>query len=215
MSETLEKLKKAILEYSTEEAASLAAKAIQEGIDPLKTADAATEAIKQIGNAYGRGELWLPDLIGGANAMKAAMPVIEAEFEKRQIERKPVGTIVIGTVYGDIHDIGKTMVATLARAEGFDVIDLGVNVTGETFMEAVRKHKPEILAMSALLTTTAAEQEKSVKMLKDEKLREKVKVVIGGGAITQEFADKIGADGYEATAPKAIGLFEKLVGRGG
>jgi len=212
MSETLEKLKKAILECNTEEAANFAAKAVQEDIDPLKLADATTEAIREIGNAYGREELWLPDLIGGANAAEAAMSVIETELEKRRIERKPLATIVIGTVYGDIHDIGKTMVAALARAEGFEVIDLGVNVKGETFMEAIRKHEPEILAMSALLTTTAAEQAKCIKILKGEGLREKVKVVVGGGAITTDFAESIGADGYESTAPKAAALFKRLVG---
>ena len=123
-----------------------------------------------------------------------------------------LGTIVIGTVYGDIHSIGKTLVATLSAAAGFKVVDLGINITAEEFMAAIREHNPNILAMSTLLTTTAPEQAKIIKSLKEEGLREKVKVVVGGGGITHDFAEKIGADGYEPTAPMAVELFKKIVG---
>ena len=215
MTETLDKLTRAILEYDVEGATSFAAKAIEEGVDPLKTADVVIEAIKQVGDGYSRGELWLPDLVGAASAMKGAMSIINEEFKRTGTKRQSPGIIVIGTVFGDIHNIGKDMVATLAQAEGFEIIDLGINVKGEEFLEAVREYKPEILAMSSLLTTTAPEQEKVIKRLKDEGIRENVKVVIGGGAITANFAESIGADGYEPTAPMAVGLFNKLVGKGG
>lgn len=215
MSKTLDELKKAILEYDVEGATSFAGKAIEEGVDPLKTADVVIGAIKQVGDGYGRGELWLPDLVGAASAMTSAMSIINEEFEKRGMKMQTLGTIVIGTVYGDIHSIGKDMVAVLAQSEGFEVIDLGINVKGEKFMEAIRKHKPQILAMSALLTITAPEQGKIIKMLEDEGIRENVKVVVGGGAITAKFAEQIGADGYEPIAPTAVDLFRKLVGKGG
>ena len=121
--------------------------------------------------------------------------------------------MVIGTVYGDIHSIGKTMVATLLQAEGFTVHDVGINVTAEQFVEAVRAHKPDVLAMSALMTMTSPEQRKVIENLKEQGLRDSVKIMVGGGAITQEFADTIGADGYDPTAPGAAKLARTLVGK--
>ena len=165
-----------------------------------------TEAIKQVDDGFGRGELWLPDLIGAADAMSSATPIIEEEIKRIGGRRESLGTVVIGTVYGNIHTIGKTMVATLLTAEGFVVNDLGVNVTAEEFMEGVKKYKPDILAMSAFLTTTAPEQKKVIKPLKKEGLRNKVKTMVGGEAITQEFADSLEADGYDPTAPEAVEL---------
>ena len=211
MSEVLENLKKAVVEYDNAGAASWARKAIDEGIDPVKALDALTEAIRQIGEGYGRGELWLPELVGAASAMTSAMPVIEEEIKQRGAKRESLGIIVIGTVYGDIHNIGKDMVSTLAVAEGFEVIDLGINTPAEKFVEAVKEHNADILAMSSLLTTTAPEQRKVLKALKEANLREKLKVAVGGGAITKEFAQEIEADGYRPTAPGAITLFKELM----
>ncbi len=211
--ETLENLRKAVLEYDSTRAASLARKATEKGIDPLSTLDAMTEAVRQVGDGFGRGELWLPDLVGAADAMQAAMPIVEDEIEKRGRKRQTLGTVVVGTVYGDIHNIGKTMVSTLLMAEGFTVHDLGVNIKAEDFVEAIRKHKANMLAMSALMTMTAPEQKKVIDTLKKENLRDKVKVMVGGGAITQGFADSIGADGYDPTAPGAAKLGRKLVGK--
>ncbi len=209
--EILENLKRAVIEYDTEGAASWAKKAVEEGVAPLKALDALTEGIQQIGDAYGRGELWLPDLVGAASAMTTATPILEEEIRRKGMKRQVLGTIVIGTVYGDLHSIGKTIVATLSAAEGFEVIDLGTSVTAEEFMEAIREHKPDILAMSALLTTTAPQQAKVIKSLQEEGFRDKVKVVVGGGAITHDFAKRIGADGYEPTAPMAVELFKTIV----
>jgi methylmalonyl-CoA mutase cobalamin-binding domain/chain len=118
---------------------------------------------------------------------------------------------VIGTVYGDIHDIGKNMVATFLLAEGFKVYDLGVDVNAEEFIKAIKKYNADILAMSALMTTTASEQKKVIEMLKKENLREKVKVIVGGAAITEEFAREIGADGYAPTAIQAAKLAKNLL----
>ena len=210
--EVLESLKKAILEYNSEAAVSFAGQAIQGKIDPAKAIDAMTEAIRQVGEGFGKGELFLPDLVGAADAMTAATPLLEEEIKRRGTERKSLGTIVIGTVYGDIHTIGKTMVSTMLTAEGFTVHDAGINVTAEQFIEGIKKHGADILAMSALLTTTAQEQRKVIEVLKKEGLRDKVKIMVGGGAITQEFASSIGADGYDPTAPGAARLARELIG---
>ncbi len=211
--EVLEDLKKAILGYDREAAANLARKAVQEKIDPLKVLDAMTLAIRQVGDGFGKGELWLPELVGAAAAMEAATPIIEEEINRVGARRDSLGTVVIGTVYGDIHTIGKTMVATLLTADGFVVNDLGINVSAEGFVTGIKRYHADILAMSALMTTTAPEQRKVIEILKSEGLRDEVKIMIGGGAITQEFANSIGADGYDPTAPGAVKLARRLAGR--
>lgn len=211
-SEILNRLQKAILDYDETEAASCARKIVEEQINPVEALNAMTIAIRQVGDGFGKGELFLPDLIGAADAMSAATPILKEEISRSGATRESLGTVVIGTVYGDIHTIGKTMVATLLMAEGFHVEDLGINVTAEGFIEGVKKHNADILAMSALLTTTAPEQRKVIDSLKKEGLRDKVKVMVGGGAITQEFADNIEADGYDPTAPGSVKLARKLIG---
>jgi len=211
--ETIQNLKKAVEEYDVEAAAAWAKKVVEEKEDPLKAMDALTETIRQIGDRFGRHELWLPDLVGAADAMQAAMPILEEELRRMGGERKALGTVVAGTVFGDIHNIGKAMVCTLLTAGGFNVYDLGVNVKAEEFLAAIKEHNPDILAMSALLTMTAPEQRKVVETLSKEGIRDKVKIMVGGGAITQEFADSIGADGYDPTAPGAVGLAKKLLGK--
>jgi methanogenic corrinoid protein MtbC1 len=208
-----EDLKKAIKEYDTEAAASLAKKAIGEKIEPLKLLDAMTVAIREVGDGFGRGELWLPDLVGAADAMSAATPIIEEEIKRIGAKRESLGTIVVGTVFGDIHSIGKTMICTLLTAEGFKVHDLGINIKAEQFLEAIKKYNADILAMSALMTMTAPEQRKVIKFLENENLREKVKIMVGGGAITEEFSKNIGADGYDPTAPGAVKLARQLIGK--
>ena len=210
--EVLDNLKKAIIEYDSQGAASWAKIVVKEGIDPTMALDAMTVAIRQIGDGFSRGELWLPDLVGAADAMSAATPIIEEEIKRVGAKRESLGTVVIGTVYGDIHTIGKTMVATLLQAGGFIVNDLGINVTTEGFLEGINKYKADILAMSSLMTTTASEQRKVIEILKKEGIRDRVRVMVGGGAITQEFADSIGADGYDPTAPGAVKLARRLIG---
>lgn len=206
-------LRKAIFEYNAELARKSAIQAIEKEIDPVEAMNVMTIAIREIGEAFGRGDLWLPDLVGASDAMQAATPILEEEMKKRGSHRETLGTVVAGTVFGDIHSIGKTMVTTLLTAAGFNVEDLGVNVKAEVFIEAIKKHSADLLAMSALMTTTMTEQEKVIESLKKEGIREKVKVMVGGAAVTEEFAKDIGADGYDPTAPGAVELAKKLLGK--
>lgn len=211
--EILENLRRAVKEYDLKGAASLAKKAMEDKVDPIKALDALTEAIREVGDGFGKGELFLPELISAAEALQSATPIIEEEIKKTGAKRESLGRVVAGTVFGDIHNIGKTMVCTLLTADGFEVIDLGIDVEAGRFVEAVKKHKPDILAMSALLTMTASEQQKVVEALKKEGIRDKVKVIVGGGAISEEFAKTIGADGYDATAPGGVKLARSLIGK--
>jgi len=213
--EVLENLRKAVFEYNNSLALESAQKSVELSINPLEALDAMTVAIREIGDAFGRGDLWLPDLVGASDAMQSAVPILEKEIKKRGESRESLGVIVAGTVFGDIHSIGKTMVATLLTAAGFEVYDLGVNINAKGFVEAIKKYKANLLVMSALMTTTCVEQEKVVQALQSEGLREKVKVMVGGAAVTEEFAETIGADGYDPTAPGAVELAKTLVGREG
>jgi len=207
----LEELKNVVLNFDVDNARSVAQKAVEQGIDPLQAAKALTEAIRIVGDKFGSGELFLPDLVCASEVLKKAFPVINEQIEKKGARQQSLGKVVIGTVFGDIHSIGKGMVATLLYAAGFEVIDLGVNVTSETFLESVKKEKPHMLAMSALLTTTANEQKNVIEGLKKAGLRDKVKVIVGGSPINQEFADSIGADGYGATAPEGVKVAKRLL----
>jgi len=209
--EVLDNFRRAIYEYNNELAVESAKKAVEIGIDPLEALDIMTVAIREIGDAFGRGELWLPDLVGASDAMQSAVPVLEEEIKKRGENRESLGIVVIGTVFGDIHSIGKTMVATLLTAAGFEVHDVGVNVHAKKFVEAIKENNANILAMSALMTTTCVEQENVIKTLKEDGIRDRVKVMVGGAAVTEEFAETIGADGYDPTAPGAVELAKKLV----
>lgn len=211
MSDKLKKLKDIVQEFDIDVAEATAIEAIESGIDPIEAANALTEGIQIVGEKFGKGELFLPDLVCASEVLKKAFPVINAEFEKRGQETKKLGKVVIGTVFGDIHNIGKDMVSTLLYAAGFEVIDLGINVKGDDFLKAVRDEGPDVLAMSALLTTTSAEQKNVISGLEEAGLRDKVKVIVGGSPINQEFADSIGADGYGATAPEGVKLVKNFL----
>ncbi len=212
MQEILGKLKNMVLDFDIDIAEETAKEAIDSGVDPVEAANALTESIQIVGDKFGTGELFLPDLVCASEVLKKAFPVINAEIEKRGEKAASLGKVVLGTVFGDIHNIGKDMVSTLLYAAGFEIIDLGINVKGEDFLSAVREENPDILAMSALLTTTSAEQKKVIEGLAKSGLRDKIKVIVGGSPINQEFADSIGADGYGATAPEGVKMVKKFLG---
>ena len=211
MDEIFENLAKAVLEYDNAGAEHWARKAVEANTDPIETINVLTRAVRQVGDGYGQGELWLPDLVGAAAAMQSALPIIEEQLRKEGKTRESLGLVVIGTVFGDIHTIGKDMVSTLLMAGGFEVIDLGINIKAEDFVAAVKERNPKILALSALMTMTAPEQGKVIDALIEKGLRDKIKVMVGGGAITQEFAEEIGADGFVPTAPETVNLAKRLL----
>jgi len=209
----LDQLRSAILNGDKNLAVSAAGQVINQKIDPLEAAKVVTEALSVIGNGFAKGELFLPDMMLAGSVVEASMALLEEEIKKEGKESQAIGTVVIGTVLGDIHSIGKTMVATLLKAAGFKVYDLGIDVSSEKFVEAIRQYKPDILAMSALLTTTMSEQRKVIEHLKQEGLKKDIKIMIGGGPVTEEFSDSIGADGYDPTAPGAVSLALRLLNK--
>jgi methanogenic corrinoid protein MtbC1 len=206
-------LVKAVKEYDKTGAAQWAHMATAQNIDPLKTLEALTEAIRDVGDAFGEGELFLPELVSAAEAMQAAMPIVEEQLHKSGGSRVSAGKVVAGTVSGDIHNIGKSMLCTLLVADGFEVVDLGIDVATPRFVEAVRQHRPDVVALSALLTITAVEQKNVIEALKEAGIRERVKVIVGGGAINEQFAAGIGADGYDPTAPGGVKLVRRLLSK--
>jgi methanogenic corrinoid protein MtbC1 len=186
---------------------------MEQQVDPIQALDALTTAIREVGGDVGAGECFLPELVSAAEALEAAMPIIEQQLNKTGGARKSAGKVVAGTVAGDIHNIGKSILCTLLIADGFQVIDLGIDVPVAGFVKAIQEQQPDVLAMSALLTITAMEQKNVIDALKEAGIRDTVKVIVGGGAINDEFAAQIGADGYDPTAPGGVKLIRDLLGK--
>jgi corrinoid protein of di/trimethylamine methyltransferase len=209
----LDNLARSIREYDKVGAARWASAAMEQGVDPIQALDALTAAIREVGDDFGAGECFLPELVSAAEALEAAMPIIEEQLKRTGGARKSAGKVVAGTVAGDIHNIGKSILCTLLIADGFQVIDLGIDVPVAGFVKAIQEQQPDVLAMSALLTITAMEQKNVIDALKEAGIRDTVKVIVGGGAINDEFAAQIGADGYAPTAPGGVKLIRDLVGK--
>lgn len=208
----LKELKRAVLEGDEERAAELTRGVLEEGIEPARILnEGLVPAMDVVGREYEEGERYIPEMLISAEAMKAAMEVLRPKLV--ETGAKPRGKVVIGTVEGDLHDIGKNLVAMMLEGAGFEVIDLGTEVTAEQFVQAVEEHNPDIVGMSALLTTTMVHMPEVIEALKKAGLRDdKAKVIVGGAPITQEYADKIGADGYAPDAASAVELAKRLVG---
>ncbi len=209
--ELLRDLCDAVQRCNIVKAKELAVKAVGQNLDPLRILTELTETIRSVGERFEKELIWLPEMIGAATALQQALPVVEEAIQKQGLRSRSFGSALIGTVRGDIHSIGKSMVATLLIAEGFTVHDLGVDIDARKFIDAIRTHKPDILAMSALLTTTSMEMKAVIEETKKEGLRDKIGIIIGGAPITADFAASIGADGYSATAPGGAKLARKLV----
>ena len=179
MSKIFEEAKEVIIKGDTESAIELARKGLNEGISGLDLINKGfIPGINEVGDKFGEGQLFLPELILSANAMQGVIDIINASLEEG--EKQEQGKVIIGTVEGDLHDIGKTIVETLMAAHGFDIVDLGVNVTANTFIEAVREHNPQIVGLSSLITLTTKEIENVVEVLTEAGLRDSVKVMITG-----------------------------------
>ncbi len=204
--------KEAILNGKIEAAEKLANKAIEDNIDVNIAIDAFSLAIRKAGDLFEEGEFFLPELMRSAEAMKAAMTIFKPVLMKGKEDRS-LGKVVIGTIEGDIHDIGKTLVASLLSAEGFEVYDLGADVPISTFIDKAVEVDAQIICMSALLTTTMVGQKKLIDQLKEKKLRDKFKILIGGAPISKKWVEEIGADGSAENAVSAVKLARKVLGR--
>jgi len=207
----LKRLKEAIINYDTEEAAKVAKEIVEKGFDPLEAIEkGVSEGLKIVGEKFGAGEIFLPMLMMAAQAAKEALAILEPML-KEGASRKTIGKVVIGTVEGDIHDIGKNIVATMLTANGFEVYDIGVDAPASKFVEKAKEVNPQIIGISALMTTTMQKVPEVIEALKKAGLREKVKVMVGGAAVTEEWAKQIGADGYGEDAKAAVEVAKKLV----
>jgi len=202
-----------VIDGEPEIAADLARRAIAEGIDPLEAVNKGfARGVDEVGAQFGCGEAFLPDLVLAGEAMKAAVAVLDPELAKRGSHRQTLGKVVIGTVKGDIHDIGKTLVATMLSSSGFEVQDLGVDVPVAKFAETAREVNADIVGLSALLTTTMVNQKAVIEAIEDMGLRPKVKVLVGGAPVTRAWAESIGADGFSEDAIGAVGEAKRLIG---
>jgi len=209
---TYDDLKEAIMGGDREAVEFQVRKVLSEGTEAKDIlVNGLIAGMEVVGQRFKAGEMFLPEVLLCAEVMHNGLDIINPLLAKSG--HKGLGTVVIGTVEGDIHDIGKRIVSFLLEGTGFEVIDLGVNITADTFAQAIEKHNPDVLGMSALLTTTMPNMGKTINFLKEKGLLDKAKVVVGGAPITENFAQSIGADGYAPEAGSAVELVKKLVAR--
>ncbi|MCK4900583.1 MAG: corrinoid protein [Anaerolineales bacterium] len=204
-------LEQAVIDGESEDAEAVAKKALEQGLDPLACIDnGLTKGIQRVGELFSSGEYFLPELIMGADAMKVALDVLEPALLSNQ-HREVVGRVVLGTVEGDLHEIGKTLVGTMLTANGFDVIDIGVDKSVDEFIAAVKENNADIVGASALLTTTMLQQKALIQALEEAGLKDQVKVMVGGAPVTDSYAKEIGADGYAEDAISAVDMAMRLI----
>lgn len=204
------KLREAILNGDARAAAAITRESLDANADPQELVSKyMIPAMDEVGRRFEAGECFVPELLISARAMKAALELIRPLLVSRGAE--PVGRVIIGTVKGDLHDIGKNLVSSMLEGAGFDVIDLGVDVSPGKIIDTMKTKKVNLLALSALLTTTMPSMKAVIEELKTAGLRDQVKVIVGGAPVTQRYADEIGADGYSDNANGAVGLARRLV----
>lgn len=205
-------MRQSIIDGAPDTASSLAQQALAAGTAPLDAINNGyVPGMQEVGEQFSRGQMFLPEMMASAEAMRAAMAVLDPELRKLGTERPIAGTVVLGTTKGDIHEIGKTLVGTLLTAHGFRVHDLGVDVAAEKFAAKARELNADIVGVSALLTTTMRNQKGVIEALEKSGLRAQVKIMVGGAPVTRRWAEEIGADGYAANAVSAVALARELM----
>lgn len=212
MSKIIASIKEALLTFDQDKLIEATKKGLKEGHSPNELLNAVTDSLREVGEKFESGEFFLAELINAGEAAKIVISeYLEPSLKKIGSERKAIGRIILGTVAGDIHDIGKSIVASMLFTAGFEVTDLGVDVDPEKFVEAIKEHNPQIVGMSALLTTTLPMQKKTIEVLKKHKLREQVKVIVGGSPVTDDWVKEIGADGYGEDAIEAVKVVKRIL----
>jgi len=207
-------LSDALRNGDVEQAKTVTQKAVDDGLDPLAVIqEVIVPVLTEVGQDFQDFKIFLPELVSAGDAAEAATAIIEKAIAASGKESASLGTVVIGTVANDVHDIGKNIVATLMRSHGFTVIDLGRNVIPSAFLDAAEKEHADIVAMSSLMTTTRPATRSTINLFNEVGVRDRYKVIVGGGCVTQEWADEIGADGYSEDAASAVELCKTLLGK--
>ena len=210
MEEKLQSLKQAVIDGNRTDAIELTEQLLKTGVSPKKVLDEGLIAgMSQVGELFKQGEYFVPEMLIAARAMKSALEILRPRLVDTGVE--PIGTVVLGTVRGDLHDIGKNLTGMFLEGAGFRVVDLGVDVSAEKFIEAIKENDAELLGMSALLTTTMTYTSRVIKELEAARMRDKVKIIVGGAPITQEWANQIGADGFALDAASAADRCKELI----
>jgi 5-methyltetrahydrofolate--homocysteine methyltransferase len=211
MSDILQELAEKLYNGEDTEVAELVQKALDDGLLPEKIlSDGLISGMDDVGRDFKAGDLFVPEVLIAARAMAAGMDILRPKLADSDV--KSAGKYLIGTVKGDLHDIGKNLVKMMLEGAGFETIDLGTDVDPATFVEAVSKHKPQLLGMSALLTTTMTQMKTIIDALEEAGLRDSVKIMIGGAPVTSSYAEQIGADAYAADAASAVDVARELAG---
>ena len=210
MSRTYERLSTAILEGDAEKAPKLVERGLKEGLAAKEILDnGLVPGMNEVGVRFKAGDMFVPEVLMSADAMQASLVILRPELVASGA--KLIGKIVMGTVKGDLHDIGKNLVGMMCEGAGFEVIDLGFNVDPEKFVDAIKEHQPDVVGMSALLTTTMRAMAQTIKAIEEAGLRDQVKIMVGGAPVDAAFAERIGADGYGSNGPAGSDLAKKFV----
>jgi trimethylamine corrinoid protein len=210
----LESMEKAILEGNNDLACQGASEALQQKMDPLKVVELGlSKGMEIVGDRFEKGEAFLPELIMAAGTFNAAMEILKPEIEAQKKQMAKTGTVVIASVKGDMHDIGKNIVAMVLKTRGFTVVDLGIDVSTLQIIEEAGKAKADVIALSCLMSTTMPNLKDVIEALKEMNVRDQYRVIVGGGPLTQKWADEIGADGYGANAVEAVALVKDLMSK--
>lgn len=208
------KISDAVYTLDADKVTEVTKELIDKGANPIDVTNAFANVLREVGKRYEKGEFYLVELLAaGESARKAITEIVEPKLKQLGVKRETIGRVLLGTVEGDIHDIGKNIVAALLSSAGFEIIDLGKDVPLEKFVEAVRQHEPQIIGLSALMTTSMIRQRDIIEALKKEGLRRNVKIVVGGAPTSKEWAEEIGSDAYGADAIEALKIFKSLVGK--
>lgn len=210
MEAKLEEIYDAILNGDNTTTPELVQAALNEGIEPSRILnEGMVPAMGKVGSLFEEGEYFVPEMLISARAMQAGLGVLRPHLVDADV--KPTGKVVMGTVKGDLHDIGKNLVCMMLEGGGFEIIDLGADVAPQKFIAAINDHKPDLIGMSALLTTTMPYMKTTIQAIEEAGIRDKVKILVGGAPLTQDYADQIGADGYAPDASRAVTLAKSLV----